>query len=571
MGRLINQQLHREDARREYVERLNREHPDRMNPDKRNTPITTTEEAETVLRALPAFLGKPLIRRLKFLERKQKEARKNSKKNGTRQKNRDQYAADNFIRHGIRSRLRRIEQAGERFMPLSTRAAIARERLDDWLRLPTLGRDEIQRLAVLTAGVFATALDKAMDEVIARTKESDDSDTAFQWLLAYQIVGRRTLRLGVTPPWWEALELRPDRRGNPDLSIVPGAVQRIADAEWWNRKLRHIRDIWREELLRAAGLVSRQTSVYVSREALADFREKQVRTRDFLKAHDVENEDGERFSLEDIYYASTSNPQNRRNEMMACVKGMELIHYERGDVAFFVTVTAPSRFHSVTEKGTLNPKYKGATVKDASNYLVKTFFSSVRKTIDKKGLGWYGIRTVEPHHDGTPHWHMLIFTSPGNEEQIVKIMENAAIREDRAELGDDITPRFKCEKIDPEKGTPTSYIATYIGKNIDSRAVDTIDPKTGKPLVDHESGKTMADTVENAVAWARLHRIRQFQFFGLPSRQVWREFRRLAGQMARNPKGPQALTNPKADALLVAADTGCFASYIMHQGGVLIP
>ncbi|HFV8082431.1 TPA: replication endonuclease, partial [Escherichia coli] len=310
---------------------------------------------------------------------------------------------------------------------------------------------------------------------------------------------------------------------------------------------------------------------YVSREALADFREKQARTRDFLKAHDVENEDGERISLEDIYYASTSNPHNRRNEMMACVKGMELIAQERGDVAFFVTVTAPSRFHSVTDAGTLNPKYKGATVKDASDYLVYNFFASARKLIKKEKRGWYGIRTVEPHHDGTPHWHMLVFTSPENEERITEIMCNAAIREDRAELGDDITPRFKCEKIDPEKGTPTSYIATYIGKGIDAAAFGDTDPKTGKPPVDHESGKPMADTVENAVAWARLHRIRQFQFFGLPSRQVWREFRRLAGQMARNPKGPQALTNPKADALLVAADTGCFASYIMHQGGVLIP
>ncbi|MDC9148510.1 replication endonuclease [Escherichia coli] len=226
---------------------------------------------------------------------------------------------------------------------------------------------------------------------------------------------------------------------------------RLNDAEWWNKKLRQMHDVWREELLRAAGLVSRQTSVYVSREALADFREKQARTRDFLKAHDVENEDGERISLEDIYYASTSNPHNRRNEMMACVKGMELIAQERGDVAFFVTVTAPSRFHSVTDAGTLNPKYKGATVKDASDYLVYNFFASARKLIKKEKRGWYGIRTVEPHHDGTPHWHMLVFTSPENEERITEIMCNAAIREDRAELGDDITPRFKCEKIDPER------------------------------------------------------------------------------------------------------------------------
>ncbi|HFV3750390.1 TPA: replication endonuclease, partial [Escherichia coli] len=435
---------------------------------------------------------------------------------------------------------------------------------------PNLSRERIQKIAVLLASAVKMHLADAMDKAREITG-NDKDDNLNNWLIAYQYIGRRVLKLGITPPYWSALELRPDRRSPPDLTLVPGAVLRLNDAEWWNKKLRQMHDVWREELLRAAGLVSRQTSIYVSREALADFREKQARTRDFLKAHDVENEDGERISLEDIYYASTSNPHNRRNEMMACVKGMELIAQERGDVAFFVTVTAPSRFHSVTDAGTLNPKYKGTTVKDASDYLVYNFFASARKLIKKEKRGWYGIRTVEPHHDGTPHWHMLVFTSPENEARITEIMCNAAIREDRAELGDDITPRFKCEKIDPEKGTPTSYIATYIGKGIDAAAFGDTDPKTGKPPVDHESGKPMADTVENAVAWARLHRIRQFQFFGLPSRQVWREFRRLAGQMARNPKGPQALTNPKADALLAAADVGCFASYIMHQGGVLIP
>ncbi|MEB7742889.1 replication endonuclease, partial [Escherichia coli] len=81
----------------------------------------------------------------------------------------------------------------------------------------------------------------------------------------------------------------------------------------------------REELLRAAGLVSRKESVYISHEALLDWREKRQRTRDFLKAWDVENEEGERFSLEDIYWAGLANPRNRRNEMMACVRGMEQV------------------------------------------------------------------------------------------------------------------------------------------------------------------------------------------------------------------------------------------------------
>ncbi|EOA7801215.1 replication endonuclease, partial [Escherichia coli] len=94
---------------------------------------------------------------------------------------------------------------------------------------------------------------------------------------------------------------------------------------------------------------------------------------------------------------------------------------------------------------------------------------------------------------------------------------------------------------------------------------------TGKPYVDKESGKTMAETVENAIGWAGLHRIHQFQFFGIPPRQVWRELRRLAGQMARNPAAPQRLDHDDIDAILAAADVGCFATYITRQGGVLIP
>ena len=43
------------------------------------------------------------------------------------------------------------------------------------------------------------------------------------------------------------------------------------------------------------------------------------------------------------------------------------------------------------------------------------------------------------------------------------------------------TPRFKAEYVDGSKRhTNQLQIATYIGKNLDSRAVDGIDPKTGK-------------------------------------------------------------------------------------------
>lgn len=81
----------------------------------------------------------------------------------------------------------------------------------------------------------------------------------------------------------------------------------------------------------------------------------------------------------------------------------------------------------------------------------------------------------------------------------------------------------------------------------------------------------MTESVERAIGWARLHRVRQFQFFGIPSRQVWRELRRLASQMARNPEGPQRLKDDAMDAVLAAADAGCLpptlrnrAAYLFH-------
>ncbi|HBD4159808.1 TPA: replication endonuclease, partial [Escherichia coli] len=390
-------------------------------------------------------------------------------------------------------------------------------------------------------------------------------------LKAYQMLARMALHLHAMPPHYDALTTDKDRRNEPDTELLPGAILRLTCAEWWKRKLWLLRCEWREEQLRAACLVSRKTSPYLSQDALSEFRAQREKTRDFLKSFMLENEDGFTIDLETVYYAGVSNPVHRKAEMMATMKGLELLAEARGDRAVFLTVTCPSKYHATTENGHPNPKWNGATMRDSSDYLVNTFFAAVRKKLNRDGLRWYGIRTVEPHHDGTVHWHMMVFAHPDEIETIVSHVCDIAIQEDRHELGDDITPRFKAEYVDGSKGTPTSYIATYIGKNLDSRAVDGIDPKTGKPRVDHETGKSMAESVERAIGWARLHRVRQFQFFGIPSRQVWRELRRLASQMARNPEGPQRLKDDAMDAVLAAADAGCFATYIEKQGGVLVP
>ncbi|EPE5462642.1 replication endonuclease, partial [Escherichia coli] len=454
-----------------------------------------------------------------------------------------------------------------RWLTPGYRALAGRERLDDLLYLPQLNKHQIQTLATMTAAMFSSTFEKLCDGFAA----TDGELTMDVTLKAYQMLARMALHLHAMPPHYDALTTDKDRRNEPDTELLPGAILRLTCAEWWKRKLWLLRCEWREEQLRAACLVSRKTSPYLSQDALSEFRAQREKTRDFLKSFMLENEDGFTIDLETVYYAGVSNPVHRKAEMMATMKGLELLAEARGDKAVFLTVTCPSKYHATTENGHPNPKWNGATMRDSSDYLVNTFFAAVRKKLNRDGLRWYGIRTVEPHHDGTVHWHMMVFAHPEEIDTIVSHTRDIAIQEDRHELGDDITPRFKAEYVDGSKGTPTSYIATYIGKNLDSRAVDGIDPKTGKPRVDHETGKSMAESVERAIGWARLHRVRQFQFFGIPSRQVWRELRRLASQMARNPEGPQRLKDDAMDAVLAAADAGCFATYIEKQGGVLVP
>ena len=75
---------------------------------------------------------------------------------------------------------------------------------------------------------------------------------------------------------------------------------------------------------------------------------------------------------------------------------------------------------------------------------------------------------LEPHHDGTPHWHLLLFVEPENKTKLLDIMKRYCFEEDADEKGA-VDHRFEVVKINPNKGSATGYIAKYISKNIDGK------------------------------------------------------------------------------------------------------
>ena len=494
--------------------------------------------------AQPAHISKPLLERIKYFEGLGKPK-----------------AYSRYLRETIRPCLERLGRVRTSQISASFRFMASHDGLEGLLVLPEMNQEQVKRLSTLVAAHMSMCLDAACGELFM-----DEDVTPEEIRRSWERVAAEAMRLDVIPPAFEQLRRKKHRRKPVPYELIPGSLARMLCADWWYRKLWQMRCEWREEQLRAVCLVNKKASPYVSYEAVIHKREQRRKSLEFFRSHELVNAEGDTLDMEEVVNASSSNPAHRRNEMMACVKGLELIAEMRGECAVFYTITCPSRFHATLNNGRPNPKWTSATVRQSSNYLVN-MFAAFRKAMHKAGLRWYGVRVAEPHHDGTVHWHLLCFMRKKDRKSITALLRKFAIREDREELGTNTGPRFKSELINPRKGTPTSYIAKYISKNIDGRGL--------AQEISKETGRSLRDNAENVNAWASLHHVQQFRFFGIPGRQAYRELRLLAGQAARaqgdKKAGAPVLENPRLDAVLAAADAGCFATYIMKQGGVLVP
>lgn len=302
-----------------------------------------------------------------------------------------------------------------------------------------------------------------------------------------------------------------------DNDKVVGLMARMITPEWW---IRMAKKQWTtiENILRECGEVHRGASPYVSYWSLNKFRQQRENNRAFLESMEAINDIGDSFTLAELSDKGVSNPVNRRNELMVRLRGCEELADEMEHVAVFLTATCPSKFHPVHNSGQHNGKFYRAgcpTVRDANLYMVKTF-AKFRSYCKRHGIMFYGMRAVEPHHDATPHWHLLVFINKEQRDALVDAFTEYFMQEDRDEKGAE-KHRVTIEFIDKSKGSAVGYIAKYIAKNIDGEHVDG----------DLETNKSGKEAAERITAWARRHRIRQFQFVGGASVTVWRELRRL--------------------------------------------
>jgi len=422
--------------------------------------------------------------------------------------------------------------------------------LKDLEKLPTYGRDEVRNLAHVIADFMAESFTDLIRTAFPEEANTPD-DMEFRTLATYRHLGELVKQIGIVPPYWQSFKSGHSFKSRQAES----GLLRMMAPEWWRAKLKRSRDLQREHMAIAVGQVQKAASAYVSRSTMGEWVEQKKRNREFFKSFELENQDtGDRVSLADMVNASNANPAIRRCELMVRMRGFEDIAKERGYVGEFYTITAPSKYHAVHSGGGFVQQWNGASPRETQKYLCDVWAKS-RAAIARAGISVFGFRVVEPHHDATPHWHMLLFTLPAHLKPLRRILHKYACSEDAQELRTFKArkARFHFKTIDERKGSATGYIAKYISKNIDGYALD------GE--VDEETGDNLKDMARAVSAWASRWRIRQFQQIGGAPVTVWRELRRL---------GDKTLNHKMMDAVLASADVGDWAAYTQAQGGPLV-
>ena len=208
---------------------------------------------------------------------------------------------------------------------------------------------------------------------------------------------------------------------------------RLSDFVWVRRRLRRFKALKTADFYRAYGFVHKNAEPVIADQVLSDRKHARERNAKTLQNTIIYNKADmdEWLTLFSVSAASVSNPELRRIEMMVRLKGFEALADKAGHQALFLTFTTPSRFHAYHSAGAVNDKWLDAdkpTVKAASDWLTSAW-AEIRTDLKDAGIRVYGFRFVEPHHDGCPHWHLVLFMEPEHCQPLISICRDLYYRQ----------------------------------------------------------------------------------------------------------------------------------------------
>lgn len=311
-----------------------------------------------------------------------------------------------------------------------------------------------------------------------------------------------------------------------------GVIARAECHLWWRRALRKKVARVLEHGAISLGFVHKNAGAYASASAVARRISQLARNAAMMQKTLIRNEAGQVFTLQKIADSSVANRDIRRGELMTRIRGCEEYAQQNQHVGVFLTLTCPSRYHAMTAprggrgRVTKNPKYDGSTPRDAQAWLRK-MWARARAKLARQNVLMYGFRVAEPHHDGCPHWHaLLFFADAAAAAAATDVIRGYWLSDAGAERGA-AANRVNAKIM--QCGGAAGYIAKYVAKNIGG-AIDIGAHMDGTGGVQADAFAVDTGVVQGyqrVDAWAAAWGIRQFQSIGQPPVSVWRELRRV--------------------------------------------
>lgn len=329
------------------------------------------------------------------------------------------------------------KQMGFDFDRIEQNAKPAKERI-----LAELERDELKDMAFKLSCIIG----KKMQILTQQHKQETEDEVDEALIIVYTLLAQFVSSLGIKPP----------RKYKKQTAMSASTdTLKMMDEKWILNRLKRIRKIMREHLAIAMGQVSKRASAYCSWDCLREHKEQKEKNWEFIKNGMLfEEETGEEAELMGMVLKSISNPAILRHELMARCRGYEDIGNLLNLQGMFLTLTAPGKYHNGYQNGGFISHWNGASPKQTQDYL-NNVWQRIRAKLAREEIRWFGLRVAEPHHDGTPHWHLLLWVRPQDALRVSDIFIRYAVKAEAMELFS------KAELYYPVNCQAKNYVIAY--------------------------------------------------------------------------------------------------------------
>lgn len=303
----------------------------------------------------------------------------------------------------------------------------------------------------------------------------------------------------------------------------------------------------------------RSDNRYVSTEMLSFFRMKRLSDKRFLNSLSFINK-----STNQLITSLNIDEcdRNRFNEYYMQVKALEALAQQQNKSALFITLTCPPKMHPNPKMG--NNSYDGTAIVEACHFLNHRWRAVLRR-FSQYGIklsdnnNAFGFKIIEPHQDGCPHLHILLFTHESNFKAVVQEVAKACDYRDELtknrrrtqnyatiikRLMSDLKNKQLCKTASVEVkhitekqknsssnvSTAASYLSKYLSKHLSSNTQHNANNSATTNKIQNlqidESKKNLDN--ERVQAWRYFANVRAFSMFGIKSKiTIWRSLRKV--------------------------------------------